>query len=139
MCAPPRQTSYASVDSGPNAFQGCTAAGTTDTACPPLIVGNPPVIPNPLVLNTEPKTLPVPANNPGGGATNPAATYCGACDLDDTIGRQNDQDCVDQGVCGSGFGLACCAFGTNTGALSTMPTGRTRPWAIARRRSFERT
>jgi len=61
----------------------------------------------------------VPANNPGAGATNPSATFCGACDVDDTIGCQNDQDCIDNGVCSGVVGSGCCGFGTNTGAFGT--------------------
>jgi hypothetical protein len=102
-------------DSGPNAGTPCANKGGTDTACPPAGAG--PVIPNPLDLSTEPHTLSVPANNPGGGATNPAATFCGSCDVDPTVGCQNDQDCIDNGVCSGILGSGCCEFGTNTGAF----------------------
>jgi hypothetical protein len=105
-------------DSGPNIGAACTSAGGTDTACPPTVAGVPPVIPNPFALSTETATLSVPANNPGGGVTNPSGTFCGACDLDDTIGCQNDQDCIDEGLCSGVLGSGCCVFGTNTGAFS---------------------
>lgn len=104
-------------DSGDNQDDPCSSPGGTDTACPPTIAGVPPIIPNPLDLTTGVNSLSVPANNPGGGVTNPSATFCGACDLDDTIGCQSDQACDLEGVCGAGVGLGCCVFGTNTGAF----------------------
>jgi hypothetical protein len=104
-------------DTGPNAGLPCSAPGATDTACPPTIAGMPSVIPNPLALSTEPTTLSVPANNPVGGANNPAAAFCGACDLDDTLGCQNDADCVALGACSGGVGSGCCGFSASPGAF----------------------
>ena len=104
-------------DSGPNATKACSNFGSQDTACPPTVVGTPPVIPNPLNLSTEPVTLSVPANNPGGGATNPSGTFCGNCDLDTTIGCNNDSVCVAASACSGAVGSGCCNFGTNTGAF----------------------
>ena len=104
-------------NSGTNNGQPCNNEGATDTGCPPTVGGSPPVIPNPLNLDTEPKTLSVPANNPGGGATNPAGTFCGMCDNDNTIGCQNDSACVTAGACSGAVGSGCCQFQTNTGAF----------------------
>lgn len=104
-------------NSGTNLNNPCSNEGATDVACPPTVAGSPPVIPNPLDLDTENNTLSVPANNPGGGANNPAGTFCGACDLDNTVGCQNDSGCVAAFACSGGVGSGCCQFGTNTGAF----------------------
>lgn len=104
-------------DSGVNVGGPCSAKGSTDTACPPTVGGMPPVIPNPLDLSTEANSLSVPANNPGGGSTNPAGTFCGMCDLDPTIGCNNDSVCVSAFACSGGVGSGCCQFQTNTGAF----------------------
>jgi hypothetical protein len=117
-------------DSGVNAGKKCSASGSQDIACPPSTVGGEPVIPNPLNLSTESLTLSVPANNPGGGATNPSGAFCGACDGDTTIGCQNDSECTLQGVCG---GAGCCQFSTSPGAFgqavtSINSTGKRGPY-----------
>jgi len=49
--------------------------------------------------------------------TNPLGTFCGSCDIDPTIGCNNDQVCVDNGVCSGAVGSGCCQFGANTGAF----------------------
>jgi hypothetical protein len=108
-------TSTGLCDSGDRAGMSCLHLGSEDVACPPTIIGVPPVMTLPLDLTTGTDTLNVPPHNPGGGATNPAGTFCGACDLDETVGCQNDQDCVDAGVCSGGLGSGCCVFGTNDG------------------------
>jgi hypothetical protein len=102
-------------DSGTNNGQPCSASSSTDVACPPA--GGGPIIPNPLNLNSAGGTLSVPANNPAGGSTNPSATFCGSCDVDDSQGCQNDADCVATGACSGIVGSGCCVFGTNTGAF----------------------
>ena len=74
------------------------------------------LIPNPLDLDTENNTLSVPANNPVGGATNPVGTFCGMCDLDSTIGCQNDSDCIANGVCS----------GQHTSGIDWLSMGKAR-------------
>jgi hypothetical protein len=104
-------------DSGDNAGQPCTSPNGTDTACPPTVVGVPPVIPNPLDLTSEGASITVPANSPGTGVTNPSGTFCGACDFDETVGCNHDSVCVAAGACSGAVGSGCCVFGTNTGAF----------------------
>jgi hypothetical protein len=108
---------------GVNAGQLCIHRGSEDIACPPSGVGITMTLP--LVFSTNTSTMSVPANNPGAGVTNPDGTFCGACDLDDTIGCQNDADCVSAGVCAAGFGNGCCTFGTNTGSTLSTCAGAT--------------
>jgi hypothetical protein len=114
---PTCDTTTATCNGGPNNGLFCTNKGGTDTACPPTTVGGEPVIPNPLDLDTEANTLAVPAHNPAGGVTNPAGTFCGSCDLDPSIGCNNDSVCVAAAVCSGGVGSGCCSFGTNAGAF----------------------
>ncbi len=76
---------------------------------------SPPVIPNPLDLSTEAHVLNAPANT--AHSVNPAGAMCGACDLDDTDGCQDDADCVANSNCSGGVGSGCCVFGGNTGSF----------------------
>lgn len=104
-------------DSGPNLGLACTRPGSTDIACPPLEVGLLPVIPVGLQLDTEFHALAVSVNSPASGVTNPSGAFCGACDLDPTLGCTSDQECVDRGSCSGAVGSGCCAFGFSTGAF----------------------
>jgi hypothetical protein len=108
-------TSTGLCDSGDRVDQPCLRRGSEDIACPPTIAGSPPVITIPLALSTGVQTLNVPSNNPAGGVTNPAGTFCGACDLAVSNPCQNDQDCIDKGFCSGGLGSGCCVFENNTG------------------------
>lgn len=107
-------TASGACSGGVHAGGPCVSRGAEDISCPP---GGAPfvVFLQPVSLTTEPTTLLIPAHNPGGGVTNPAATFCGACDLDPRIGCQSDQDCDTRGACGAGIGAGCCVFGSNTG------------------------
>lgn len=88
----------------------CTAAGETDIACPPKIVGSPPTIKLSMQLTTEALTLFPPTNDPAAGVDNEEGAFCGACADDPNVVCINDSECAAEGLCPPDS-AGCCQFG----------------------------